>query len=52
MGVSVFEILTVFDSVRSAVAIEKISSGMGDVPIATAKRKTLITLEGGWVSNN
>ena len=34
-------------ALRSAVAIEKISSGTAAVPKATAKRKTLITLEGG-----
>ena len=47
---SVFKILTVFHSVR--IAMEKISSSTGAVPIATAERKSLITLEDGWVDNN
>ena len=53
MGVSVFEILTVFHSVRMRYEVrETISSGTGAVPIVTAKRKALITLEGGWLDNN
>ena len=37
---------------RSAVAIVKVSSRTAAAPVANAKRKTLITLEGGWVDNN